>query len=143
MGVVSSAITGDFVGRYGKLNQPMFALPSWIFPVVWTILYIMMGLASYLLWSANPQTDQQCIDRKNILAIYFVQLAFNFFWSILFFAGQYYWLSFYWLLVMWIMIIALVIKSFGLRPMAAVLFVPYLLWTTFAAYLTLMIAILN
>lgn len=143
VGLASAAITGDFIMKYGELILPKFAPPSWVFPIAWTILYILMGLGSYFLWSAQPETDQQASSKKAALTLYFVQLAFNFAWSLFFFTGEVYVFSFIWLIIMWLMIIAMVVKTSHVCKKATALFVPYLLWCTFAAYLNVMVAILN
>ena len=102
-------------------------------------------LAYYLhfLLVADTDAEQQFNDRRTALIIYFIHLGFNFGWSLFFFLGKFYIFSFIWLMIMWVMIIALVVKSSRVCTKATLMFVPYLLWTTFAAYLNVMIAILN
>ena len=143
VGVISSAITGEYVARYGQMIQPMLSPPAWVFPVVWTCLYVMMGLGSFFLWTANLKYEEQFRERRVALMIYFIQLIFNFCWSIFFFVFELYWLSFGWLMIMWFMLIVLVVKSAKISVKAMILFLPYLFWSTFAAYLTLMSAVLN
>lgn len=140
VGLLSSALTGDAMSQFGRLNQPPLSPPAELFPIAWTILYVLMGGASYLIYSyRGSQRDVRGVA----LTIYGIQLAFNFAWSLLFFGGDMYYLAFGWLIAMWGMIIALIALARKIRPAAAWLLVPYLAWTTFAAYLNLGVAILN
>lgn len=143
VGLLSAFLTGDAMIEYGDLVKPPLAPPAWLFPTAWTVLYVLMGLGSYFLLVADTDTEQQFNDRRTALIIYFIQLGFNFGWSLFFFLGKFYIFSFIWLMIMWVMIIALVVKSSRVCTKATLMFVPYLLWTTFAAYLNVMIAILN
>lgn len=143
VGLVSSAITGDAMKNFGELNQPPLAPPAWLFPVAWSILYILMGVASYLVYRWRPKTD---IDKQSKVAwitIYFIQLVFNFLWTILFFKLEVRFFAFGWLIAMWLMILALIVMAFRGRKAAGWLMLPYLLWCTFAGYLNIMIAVLN
>lgn len=137
VGLLSSALTMDAMEKFGMMNQPPLAPPAWLFPVVWTLLYIAMGVASYLIWKKNAKNS------KMALMIYGGQLFFNFCWSIVFFNFGWYWFALIWLLIMWGMIIALVKMSKDISRSAMWMLVPYLVWTTFAAYLNLGIAMLN
>lgn len=143
VGLLSAFLTGDAMIEYGDLVKPPLAPLAWLFPTAWTVLYVLMGLGSYFLLVADTDTEQQFNDRRTALIIYFIQLGFNFGWSLFFFLGKFYIFSFIWLMIMWVMIIALVVKSSRVCTKATLMFVPYLLWTTFAAYLNVMIAILN
>ena len=138
IGGLSALLTGGMDG-FKILNKPPLSPPGWIFPVVWTILYLAMGLASYLIYkSAAPQ-----YKKNNALLFYGLQLFFNFFWSIIFFRWEMYLFAFVWLMVMWILIIITTLKFWKIDKRAGILMVPYLLWVTFAAYLNLGIYILN
>lgn len=143
VGLASTSITGNAMMTFGKLNQPPLAPPAWIFPVAWTILYILMGVASYLIYRLNPKTKQEKKLQTAELIIYFVQLFFNFMWTILFFKLEMRWFAFGWLIAMWLMILALICMCAKNRKAAAWCLAPYLLWCTFASYLNIMIAILN
>lgn len=144
VGGISSLLTSDAMGNYAMMERPPLSPPGWLFPVVWTILYILMGVASYLLlvryWESRGEEKR---DAKMALIIYLVQLAFNFCWSIAFFNFKFYWFALVWLLVMWVMIIMLVARSRSLSMAAMWMLVPYLVWTTFAAYLNLGTALMN
>lgn len=143
VGGVSALIAGDSMAAFGALNQPPLAPPAWLFPVAWTALYILMGVACFLVWMrqlAKPSTKNQNLF---FFVVYDIQLVFNFFWSIFFFNLEWYWFAFVWLIALWIMILALVVWSGKNRRAAMWCLLPYLLWTTFAGYLNIMIAILN
>ena len=143
VGGISALISGDLMSKFGEFNQPPLAPPAWLFPVAWTILYILMGIACFLVW-IRPADKQITMSAKRFFfVVYGIQLVFNFFWSIFFFNLTWHLFAFFWLLVMWIMIIALVVWGFKNRRAVAWVLMPYLLWTTFAAYLNIMIAILN
>ena len=143
VGVISSALTGDAMMTFGELNQPPLAPPAWLFPVAWTILYLLMGVASYIIYRWKPKNTKERKLRVAELTVYFVQLAFNFMWTILFFRFELRYFAFGWLIAMWLMIFALIIMAFRSRKAAGWCLVPYLLWCTFAAYLNIMVAVLN
>ena len=124
--------------KFGSFNQPPLAPPAWLFPVAWTILYILMGLASYLIWAKSKNGTN-----KEILILYGLQLAMNFVWTPLFFLAEQYWFAFAWLVAMWIVIVMMMVKTKKVSVAALLLLVPYILWCTFAAYLNCGIAILN
>lgn len=144
-GFIISLFTRDAMMKFDMFNQPPLAPPAWLFPVAWTILYILMGLASYLIWKkgydSKKSTDK--FASNCALIIYGIQLIFNFAWTPLFFSLGWYWPAFIWLLIMWAMIIFLIIKTRKISTPAFWMLLPYILWCTFAAYLNCGIAILN
>lgn len=143
VGLISSALTGDAMMSFGSLNQPPFAPPAWLFPVAWTILYLLMGVASYLIYKLKTKNRSEARLRKAELIVYFTQLTFNFLWTILFFRFELRYFAFGWLIAMWLMILALIIMTFKNRKAAAWCLIPYLLWSTFAVCLNLAVAVLN
>ena len=143
LGLISSALTGDAMMSFGELNQPPLAPPAWLFPVAWTALYILMGVASYLIFRTKPITPAEKSLKRAELVVYFTQLAFNFFWTIFFFRLELRFFAFGWLIAMWFMILTLIVMAFKNCKAAAWCLLPYLLWCTFAAYLNIMVAILN
>ena len=143
VGVVSTLITGNTMMLFGNLNQPPLAPPAWLFPVAWTVLYILMGTASYLICRLDAKTRAERKLQVAEIVIYFAQLVFNFMWTILFFRLGTRWLAFGWLIAMWLMILALICMCKKNCKAAAWCLVPYILWYTFAAYLNIMVAILN
>ena len=137
IGGLSALITMGNMQLFDSINKPPLAPPKWLFPVVWTILYIMMGIASYFLYKADSE------EGREALVLYGIQLFFNFWWSIIFFNLKAYWFAAIWLFTMWIIILILLIKSKKIDVRAFWLLIPYFLWTTFAFYLNVGIAILN
>ncbi len=121
---------------YQDMYQPSLAPPGWLFPVVWTILYTLMGIAAYLIYE-EPESE----DRRLALLLYGVQLFFNAVWSPIFFGAQAYFLAFAWLVLLWFFIYLTTKQFLQLNKTAGILMVPYLLWVTFAGYLNLAIAI--
>lgn len=144
-GFIISLFTRDAMSKFSSFNQPPLAPPAWLFPVAWTILYILMGVASYLIWkkgrNANVSADKTA--SKTALIFYIVQLVFNFIWTPLFFSLSWYWFAFIWLMVMWVLIIVLMSKTHKISRPAFWMLLPYIVWCTFAAYLNCGIAILN
>lgn len=143
-GFIISMFTQNAMGQFDSFNQPPLAPPAWLFPVAWTILYILMGVASWLIYLAlkkAKKSNQKCA--RAALIIYGAQLVLNFIWTPIFFSAGQYWLAFVILMAMWLLEIVLIIKAFKLSRPAFWCLLPYLLWTTFAAYLNISIAILN
>lgn len=143
VGLVSTLVTADMMTSFNKLNQPPLAPPAWLFPVAWTILYILMGVALLLIFRCEPKDESERNLQNAEIVVFFVQLFFNFMWTILFFRLEVRWFAFGWLVVMWAMILALIVLCAKNCKLAAWCLVPYVLWCTFAMYLNMMIAILN
>ena len=131
VGGISAMLTGDMMKEYFFLNKPPLSPPGWMFPVVWTILYVIMGLASYLVITSGA--DRTLIVKA--LLFYGIQLILNFFWSILFFNQSLFLLAFIELIAMWAVIIVTAVLFLRASPPAGLLMIPYILWSTFAAYL--------
>ncbi len=132
-GGLSAFITRDSFSFYETIKQPPLSPPSIVFPVVWSILFTLMGV------SAGR------VKRKvgTIPFVYRLQLAVNFLWSIIFFNMQAFGFAFIWLLLLWVLILIMIVEFYRIDKLAAYLQIPYLLWVTFAGYLTFMIWILN
>ncbi len=151
VGGVSAALTMNSMQKFGAFNQPPLSPPAWLFPVAWTLLYILMGVASYLIYTAyrankgkrSAESAKKAKMAKATLVIYGVQLIFNFLWSIFFFKLGLRWFALGWIVVMWAMILAITIMSYRLNKGAFWCLLPYLLWVTFATYLNAGVAILN
>lgn len=139
VGAVSAFISSNSMEQFGQLNQPPLAPPGFLFPIVWTILYTLMGIASYLVFSSNQKQE----DINDALTVYALQLAVNFFWSIFFFNLKWYLFAFFWLILLWILILYTILLFYRISKPAAYLMVPYLIWVTFAGYLNLGIYALN
>ena len=123
---------------YDSLNTPWFNPPGWIFGPVWTLLYILMGIASYIIWIKSPSQD-----RKSALWLYGVQLFFNFLWSFIFFESQALGWAFAEIILLWLLINLTIIQFSKISKPAAYLLLPYIAWVCFAAILNYNILILN
>lgn len=143
VGGISAFISSNAMNAFGTMKQPPLSPPAILFPIVWTILYIMMGISNYLIWAKNLSDERLIKARRKAIILYGIQLFMNFCWSPIFFNGGYYYFAFAWLVVLWALILILIIIIWKLSKTAACLLIPYLLWTTFAGYLNIMIAILN
>lgn len=139
LGGLSAILTSGSMRHYASMNKPALSPPGWLFPVVWTVLYIMMGIASYLV----STEEEDSTVKQRALIVYAAQLLLNFSWSILFFRFSLYLPAFVWLIVMWLMIILCAFDFYRINRTAGVLMMPYILWTTFAAYLNLAAFLLN
>ena len=139
VGGLSGWLTRDGVRRYqAQVVQPPLSPPSLVFPVVWTALFALMGAGAARVYRTPPSPA-----RSRGLALFGVQLAFNFLWSILFFCLQAFGFSLLWLLVLWGLILWMLFTFLQVDRAAGLLQVPYLLWVTFAAYLNLGVWVLN
>lgn len=124
---------------FASLEKPPLLPPGWLFPVVWTVLYVLMGIASYLVFTSGA-------DRKTVgsaLRVYGVQLVVNFLWPIFFFNFGWYLFSFIWLLLLLLLILITFARFWKISIPAACLLIPYLIWVVFAGYLNLGVALLN
>ncbi len=139
VGGLSALLTRNSMEAFGALNQPPLSPPGWLFPVVWSILYLLMGFASYLVF-VNGRNRRKV---QNALFVYGVQLFFNFLWSIIFFNQERYFFAFFWLLALWVLILITLVLFYRIHKPAGLLLIPYLVWVTFAGYLNLGIALLN
>jgi tryptophan-rich sensory protein len=143
-GFLISLLTRDAMGQFNSFKQPPLAPPAWLFPVAWTILYILMGFASYLIYRQYKTSKKaERIAAKSVLALYVVQLILNFAWTPIFFNLGQFWLALVVLLAMWLAEILILAKARKISRPAFYCLIPYLLWTTFAAYLNISIALLN
>lgn len=140
VGGLSAAVTSGSMDVYSQIKQPPLSPPSFLFPVVWTILFTLMGIGAALVWHFRLSKPE---DVRNALIVYAVNLAINFIWSIIFFNMQAYLFAFVWILLLIAVIAAMIVLFKRVSPLAAYLQIPYLLWVIFAAYLNLAIYILN
>ena len=136
VGFLSSLLTRSAMDRFAALRQPPLSPPGWVFPLVWTVLYLLMGLSSYLVLTAGK-------GRPPGLGLYCLQLLFNFFWPLLFFGMGLYLPAFFWLLALWGLVLATAVQFSKTSRKAARLLLPYLAWTAFAGYLNLGVCLLN
>lgn len=138
VGGLSAYFSGG-MDAFLSLEKPPLSPPRWVFPVVWTILYAMMGIASYLVLVS----EESNVVKSNALVVYGVQLIFNFFWSIIFFRYQCFGCAFVWLLLMEVFIVLTAFLFGQIDRRAGWLMVPYILWVAFAGYLNAGVALLN
>jgi len=124
---------------YATLNKPSFNPPNWLFGPVWTILYLMMAVAAYLIWQKGLKNSKV----KVALGIFLVQLVLNSAWSIVFFGWHSLWGGFAVIIALWLAILTTIIKFWPLNPVAGWLLIPYILWVSFASLLNLTVALLN
>ena len=139
VGGAAALLSGGGMETFAALNQPPLSPPGWLFPVVWTILYVLMGIASYLVYSAGPKRPAV----SEALSVYGLQLAVNFLWPVFFFRFGWYLFSFFWLILLWFLIVVTIIRFCRVSKPAAYLMLPYLLWVTFAGYLNFGVYLLN
>ena len=136
VGGVSALLTREGMQLYeAAVPQPPLSPPMWIFPIVWAILYALLGISAARV-SVLPASVGKCCGQK----LFFTQLLFNFFWSIIFFNLQAYWAAFWWLVILWGLVLGMILCYRKADKTAAWLQVPYLLWLTFAGYLNFSVA---
>jgi len=140
VGAISGFFTMSGVnGWYAVANKPWFNPPNWIFAPVWTTLYVLMGIALFLVW----RSDADKAIKQTAIALFVIQLTLNFFWSIIFFRLQQPVWAFAEIILMWIMILLTIIWFGKISPAAAWLLVPYISWVSFASVLNYSIWQLN
>jgi tryptophan-rich sensory protein len=139
VGVLAAILTRGGMMAFEAMNKPPLTPPAWLFPVVWTILYAMMGIASYLVTVSGKDS----LDIDEALLFYGLQLIFNFFWTIVFFGFGKYFAAFLVLAALWLLIFHTIRLFDPISKKAAYLMVPYLIWVTFAGYLNLGVWWLN
>ena len=138
VGGLAALLTAGNMMIYEDVVTPELSPSAIVFPVVWTILYVLMGIALYLVLTTRTR------ENKTPAYISFgLQLFFNFFWSIIFFNAQSYLLAFIWLLLLWVAIAVNIYFFNKINNTSAKLLIPYIIWVTFAGYLNLGIYILN
>ena len=134
-----AALLSGGMDLYKELDRPPLSPPGWVFPVVWSALYLLMGYASYRIVTSNADNTVQ----KRAITFYGIQLSLNFLWPLIFFGLQWYWFAFVLLILLWVFIY-LTMRMFGtIDDTAENLLIPYLLWVTFAGYLNFGVALLN
>lgn len=139
VGGLSAFVTRNNMKFYENVKQPPLAPPGWLFPVVWSILFLLMGISLYLVWVSKADPQQ----KKTAYAVFALQLFMNFIWSPIFFNMRRYLFAFVILLILWVLIIIMITLFYRISKPAGLLQIPYLLWVTFAGYLNLGIYLLN
>lgn len=137
-GIAGIFTTAAIPGWYASLNQPSFSPPNWIFGPVWTTLYILLGISFFMIWKL-PASKQ----RNQAILIFMVQLLLNFCWSFFFFYFKMIGIALVDIVALWITIIIMLVSFYKLKPLAAFINIPYLLWVTFASALNAAYFLLN
>lgn len=141
VGGVSALLSRNGMDYYAQtVNKPSLSPPMWLFPVVWSILYILMGIGSAIVFLKR---EEKPVEVTASLRIYGLQLVVNFFWSIIFFNLRNYLCAFIWLLLLMFLIVIMILQFRKISPVAAYLQIPYLLWVIFAGVLTWMVYMIN
>lgn len=136
-GLISYLLSGSIKTVYAQIKKPFFAPPEWIFPVVWTILFLLMGISCYMVSvSGSPL-------RKKALTFYGAQLFLNTFWTFIFFRLEMFLLALIWAAAILVILSVMCVYFYKIKPLAAYLQVPYLLWLIFAIMLTSGVYFLN
>lgn len=134
-GAVSSLLTPNVSEQYQTLYKPPLAPPGWLFPIVWTILFILMGVAAYLVYMSDSP------DKDTALRLYLIQLVVNVGWSVIFFRLNAYLLAFTWLLLLFFLVYLTTKEFYKINKTAGYLMIPYLLWIIYAGYINFAIAV--
>lgn len=139
LGGLAAFLTAEGMALFRAMPKPPLAPPAWLFPAVWTILYILMGTASYLVWVSGASP----IRRERALSAYALNLAANFLWPFIFFAMELYLAAFIWLILLWAIAAVTALMFWYISQRAGKLMLPYLVWLGFAAYLNFAVWLLS
>ena len=132
VGILAGLLSRNGTRLYAQaIEKPPLSPPGFVFPIVWTILFALMGIGAARI-AASPESA----SRSRALNVFVIQLIVNFFWSLIFFNAQAYGFAFLWLLLLWILVCAMIALFYGLDKPSALLQIPYLIWVTFAGYLS-------
>lgn len=139
LGAIAGMFTAQSVPEwYASLNRPSFNPPNWIFGPVWTTLYLLMGVSLFLIWKEDASKE-----RNVAIVVFLVQLLLNFGWSFIFFYFNRIGLALVEIILLWINIVLMLVLFYRIRPLAAYLNIPYLLWVSFASVLNAAYYFLN
>lgn len=136
-GALIALLTYGSMDIYSNLQQPPFAPPGAVFPIVWTILYVLMAISGYII------TESKSTLKKKALTVYGIQLFLNFIWPLVFFNAQMFLPAFVILMALWVTVLWMIGIFYKINSTATFLQIPYALWITFAAYLNLGVYLLN
>lgn len=141
VGILSALITKGNMSIYNEIKKPPLSPPAMLFPIAWSILYILMGISSFLVCKNKNERNGEAV--KLALTYYAISLSLNFLWSILFFNLRVFAIAVACILMLLFFIIKTVISYFKVSPTAAYLQMPYIVWVAFATYLNIAISIIN
>lgn len=138
---IAFGFTGGFLGNssegFKNIPKPQFAPPGIVFPIVWSVLYILMGISSYLIYTSSNK------NKKSALIIYGIQLLLNSLWTLFFFRLKWYLFSFIWILFIMLFVVIMICKFYKINKVSAFIQIPYLLWLIFASILNFSIYLLS
>ncbi|MBQ7120316.1 MAG: tryptophan-rich sensory protein [Oscillospiraceae bacterium] len=135
VGGLSAYLTKDSMNIFDTVTKPPLAPPPIVFPIVWSILYTLMGYGAARVYLENPDSDA--------LTVYWINLIINFFWSIIFFNFRNFGFAFLWLVLLFIVVLIMTVKFYRVDKVAGLLQIPYLIWLVIAGYLNLYIYLTN
>ena len=138
-GALAGFLSRGGMEDYKSMFKPLLAPPGWLFPVVWTLLYILMGVASYLVYSSSASPERV----RRAMGAYALQLGANFIWPLIFFVLGAYLIAFLWLILLFALALVCALRFGYIDARAGKLMAPYLIWLFFAAYLNLGVYLLN
>lgn len=139
VGIIAGILSAGGTQLYNAvIMKPAFSPPAWIFPVVWTVLYALMGISAARITLAPASKE-----RSWGLNLFVAQLIINFFWPLIFFNTQAFGFALLWLILLWVLVLAMILKFRKVDPLAAWLQIPYLLWLTFAVVLNAAVWLMN
>lgn len=124
---------------FEQVSKPPLSPPGWLFPIVWTVLYTLMGISAAMVYTSDAPES----EKHTAIQTYALNLVLNFGWTVLFFGFGLYLAAFVWLIVLWIVIALMAVRFGRIRRIAGLLQIPYLVWVAFAGYLNLGIFLLN
>ncbi len=139
VGGLAALLTGSAMDNYSQVTRPPLSPPGWLFPLAWSLLYILMGISSYIVATSSVSGER----RERALCVYALQLAVNFAWPIIFFKLSAYGAAFSWLLLLVVLVLITILLFWHISKTAGKLLLPYLLWLLFALYLNLGVWLLN
>ncbi len=139
VGGLAALLTGSAMDNYSQVTRPPLSPPGWLFPLAWSLLYILMGISSYIVATSSVSGER----RERALCVYALQLAVNFAWPIIFFKLSAYGAAFFWLLLLVVLVLITILLFWHISKTAGKLLLPYLLWLLFALYLNLGVWLLN
>lgn len=136
-GGLSALLTGSSMEKYQALEKPVLSPPGITFPIIWTVLYLLMGISAWLIYETRTR------GKTRALKLYLTQLAVNLLWPLLFFGMEWYLFSFFWLLLLLLLVILMILRFLPLSRTAALLQIPYVFWLIFAGYLNVSVWLMN
>lgn len=136
-GVIGALLGGGTSQIYSTLNKPPLSPPGIVFPIVWSILYLLMGIGAYFL------SNERKVEISKLLKIYWIQLILNALWPLVFWRLQAFWLATVIIIAILFLVVWLTLEAFKINKLSSYMFIPYIVWLLFALYLNIGIAVLN